>query len=334
MKRFLLFAFLSLVSFSAWSQQDPMFTKYMFNGLAYNPAFAGSPGYMSARMIYRNQWWAFEGAPTTQSFTIHSPVRERVGVGLAVMNDKVGSTGTTSVFGSYAYHIDFGKGRLAIGLQAGVINWRADWDDLKFRDPRGLDQSFNENPTRWLPNFGAGVFYYAPKYYIGFSVPHMLESDLNKTVNENAIKWAKLYRHFFFTTGAAIPISGDMMIFKPSIMIKSVGLLSSFSTDPSDPNRVGAPAEFDIDLSVLFYEAVWFGMSFRSAFAAKQFGGTSSFDSADVWAAYYLHNGLRIGLSYDYTLTQLQDYAKGSFELMLGYDMTYDVKKVTTPRYF
>lgn len=306
----------------------------MFNGLAYNPAFAGSPGYMSARMIYRNQWWAFEGAPTTQSFTIHSPVRERVGVGLAVMNDKVGSTGTTSVFGSYAYHIDFGKGRLAIGLQAGVINWRADWDDLKFRDPRGLDQSFNENPTRWLPNFGAGVFYYAPKYYIGFSVPHMLESDLNKTVNENAIKWAKLYRHFFFTTGAAIPISGDMMIFKPSIMIKSVGLLSSFSTDPSDPNRVGAPAEFDIDLSVLFYEAVWFGMSFRSAFAAKQFGGTSSFDSADVWAAYYLHNGLRIGLSYDYTLTQLQDYAKGSFELMLGYDMTYDVKKVTTPRYF
>ena len=97
---------------------------------------------------------------------------------------------------------------------------------------------------------------------------------------------------------------------------------------------VGAPAQFDLDLSLLFYEALWVGVSFRSAFAAKEFGGSSSFDSADIWVSYYLANGIRIGAAYDYTLTQLQSFAKGSFELMLGYDFSYKTKSVNTPRYF
>lgn len=333
--RKLLFIFTLLTASTiSWGQQDAMFTKYMFNSLAYNPAFAGSPGYMSVRAIYRNQWWAFDGAPESQAFTIHTPFKERVGLGLSVLNDKIGATGSTSVFGNYAYHIPFSKGKLSIGVQAGMINFRARWEELNYKDPRTGDPSFAENPNRYMPNFGAGLFYYAPKYYIGFSVPHLLENDLNTQVNDEAVKWAKLYRHYYFTAGAAFPVNGEALIFKPSILVKSVGLFSDFSTDPSDPTRIGAPMEFDIDLSMMFYQAVWLGVSFRSAFEAKQFGGQSSFDSVDVWAAYYLQNGMRVGVAYDYTVTELQQVARGSFEVMVGFDMSYDVKKVITPRYF
>ncbi len=317
------------------AQQDPMFTKYMFNSLAFNPGFAGSPGYMSARLIYRNQWWSLEGAPTTQSFTIHTPFKERVGLGLTVMNDKIGPSNSSSAFATYAYHLPFGNGKVSIGVQAGMMNWRADWNKLKFKDPQSTDTSYDDdNPNLWLPNFGAGLFYYSQKYYIGLSIPRLLENDINRNVQDGITQWAQLYRHIFLTAGAAFPINGNALVFKPSVLVKSVGLFSSFTNNPNSPNNIGAPTEFEVDLSLLFYDAFWVGTSFRSAFEAKQFGGDSSFDSVDFWIAYYLQRGLRVGAAYDYTLTELQNYAHGSFEIMLGYDMNFRVKRINTPRYF
>ena len=215
------------------------------------------------------------------------------------------------------------------------MNWRADWNKLTFKDPREQDEAFAEaNPSFWLPNFGTGVFYTAPKFYLGFSVPHLINHDLRKNVSDAADIWAKQYRHFFFTAGGTFNLNGDVLIFKPSMLIKTVGLLGNFSSDPSKVGEVSAPVEFDVDLSLMFYQAFWLGVSFRSAFQAQQFGGVSSFDSADVWAAFYLQNGLRIGIGYDYTLTRLQNYAQGSLEVMLGYDFNYVERKVLTPRYF
>ena len=318
-----------------FSQQDPMFTKYMFNSLSFNPAYAGSHDYMSVRLLYRDQWWGTPGAPTSQTFTVHSPVGKRVGLGVGLTNDKIGASGSTTANISYAYRIPFGKGKLNLGLQTGVTNWRADWSVLRYKDPRQQDQVFtNLTENRWLPNFGAGAFYYAPKFYVGFSVPHLINWDLQKTgALPLAGEPAQLYRHFFFHTGMIIPVKGDAIVFKPSLLIKSVGLLSDFSSSPTT-NPVGAPTEFDIDLSLLFYDAFWVGVSFRSAFEARQFGGASSFDSADIWAAFYLFNGIRIGAAYDYTLTPIQEEADGSFEIMLGYDFNYTARKVNTPRYF
>ena len=96
--------------------------------------------------------------------------------------------------------------------------------------------------------------------------------------------------------------------------------------------NVGAPTEFDIDLSLLFYEALWVGASFRSAF--EGFNGDSSFDSADIWVAYFLRNGFRVGAAFDYTLTELQRPAQGSFEVILGYEFSYKESAILTPRYF
>ena len=336
MRKFTLFLSLMLMTLGgALAQQDAMFTKYMFNSLSFNPGFAGSPEYMSVRLLYRNQWWGIDGAPVTQTFSIHSPVSQRVGLGLNVLNDKIGATGSTSVDGSYAYRMPFGNGKLSIGLQTGFVNWRADWSVLNFKDPVEMDQSFqDQGPNYWLFNFGAGLFYYTKDYYIGLSVPRLFNNDLRRDIPEEVDVWARQYRHYYLTAGGAIPINGPALIFKPSILIKSVGLLGDFTPASSNPSRVGAPTEFDLDLSLLFYEALWVGASFRAAFEARQFGGDSSFDSADIWVAFYMMNGTRIGASYDYTLSKLREFAGGSFEIMLGYDFNYRAKKVNTPRYF
>jgi len=317
------------------AQQEPMYTKYMFNSMATNPGYAGSLGYMSTRVLHRQQWIGIDGGPLSQTFTIHSPWKKRVGVGLSVGNDKIGSSGSTILNGVYAYKVPFGEGNLSIGLQAGVMNWRSDFSNLRYKDPAANDEVFMDlGYNRWFPNFGAGLYYSNQKFYLGLSVPRLLGFDLRRADQITSTEWARTYRHYYFTAGGIIPVKGDVILFKPSILIKSVGVLGDFNTNVRDPQKIGAPAEFDIDLSFLFYQALWVGASFRSAIAAQAFGGDSSFDSADIWASYYLRNGLRVGISYDYTLSELNDFTKGTYEVMLGYDFVYNTKKVTTPRYF
>lgn len=314
------------------AQQDAMFTKYMFNTLVYNPAYAGSYEYLSINALHRGQWWGIDGAPTTQSLSVHTPVSERVGLGLSLVNDKIGPTGSTQINAVYAYRIPVGPGKLSIGLQAGVFQWRADWSQLSFFDPQSADPAYREmTPTKWLPNFGAGVYYQAPKFFIGFSSPHLVNYDLRKkeASEPDDLPAAQIYRHYYAFTGMAIPLNGDALVFRPTLLVKNVGL---FGDARNARGRIAAPTEFDLDLSLLFSQKVWLGVSYRSALEA--FDGRSSVDSGDIWASLNLRNGLRIGAAFDYTLSDLQSFAGGSYELMLGYDFSYQVDRIITPRYF
>jgi type IX secretion system PorP/SprF family membrane protein len=317
------------LSTSVFGQQDPMFTKYMFNSLTFNPGYAGSHDHMTLNLIHRQQWVGIEGAPITQSFVLHSPLRnDRVGVGLSVINDNIGAVGTLDVNGSYAYRIPLGKKtKLAVGLQAGVTNWRSDWSKVSRKD--AIDPVFDDNVNKWLPNFGAGLYLQSKKYYIGMGCPKLVEYDLRKADATTTPLYAKSYRHYFATAGLALPLGSDNLIFKPSVLVKSAAWFGSFRKDAAF-NNIGAPTEFDIDMSMFFFQTLWVGLAYRSAIELSK----SSNDSADFWVAYFLKNGMRIGAAYDYTLTDIRKATSGSFEIMLGYEFDYKTKRVVTPRYF
>jgi len=336
MKRFLTILAVLMYFGSAHAQQDPLFTKYMFNSLIFNPAYAGSKDHLSLGILHRSQWVGIDGAPVTQSVTAHTPLKnDRVGVGFSLVNDAIGPTNNLGVNLSYAYRIPVGENgaKLSIGLQGGVENYRGDFNELNTEVQVGADPAFLENPNVWLPNFGAGVYYYSKSFYAGFSSPQLVEYSLrqNNLGGNGANQWARQYRHYFFTAGGAIPLSGEDLIFKPSVLVKNVSLFSGLRKDPEFDN-FSTPTEFDVDVSVFFYQTLWVGLSYRSAF--EDFDETSSFDSIDIWASYFLKNGLRIGAAYDYTLTELSSATSGSFELFLGYEFEYETKKTVTPRYF
>lgn len=327
------------MTFSASGQQDPMFTKYMFNSLVFQPAYAGAKDHLSVTLLHRDQWFGMnggiDGAPVTQSFTVHSPLEnDRVGVGLSVVRDEIGPTNTMSAMASYAYRIPIGQGKLALGVQAGAMNYRTDFSRLNINNP--VDNAFMAamNPNMWLPNVGAGIHYYVQnKFYVGASAPNLLQNTLRENSGNVVIDsvMASQFRHYYLFAGGVIRLN-SLMVFKPSILIKNTGLYGEFKPESNPYRDIGAPTEFDIDLSLMMYDALWVGIAFRSAF--EGFTGTSSWDSGDVWVSYYLRNGFRIGAAYDYTLTDLNDFSQGSFEIMLGYEMNYKTQKIETPRYF
>ena len=138
--------------------------------------------------------------------------------------------------------------------------------------------------------------------------------------------------HYYYFVGTAIPLNGPALVFKPSMLIKNVGW-DKRATKLDAFRDIGAPNEFDIDLSLLFQETLWVGASFRSSWA-KLIDGKSSYDSADIWISLLMKNGFRIGAAYDYPLTELSNVTTGAFEIMVGYEFNFREKRIVTPRYF
>src|SRR3954468_23378393 len=92
------------------AQQAPMYTHYMYNTLVINPGYAGSRDALTVTALHRSQWSDFKGSPSTQTLTMHAPMRnQHIGLGLSVMNDKIGPTNNTSIKADFAYIMQISK---------------------------------------------------------------------------------------------------------------------------------------------------------------------------------------------------------------------------------
>lgn len=311
-------------------QQDPMLTQFSFNSLIFNPACAGTNDHLALSLTHRQQWLGIDGAPVTQALSAHSPLSNgRIAWGGSIVRDKIGPVSTFDLSTAYAYRFQVGNDMiLSAGLQASVANWHGDWFDIILED--GIDEVFQNNQSRWLPNFGAGLFLYNDRFYAGFSSPRLVEHDLRRAAAGAFSFYAKTYRHYYTTVGMTWALDDDeRILLKPALLLKSTGWFSAFRSDASF-QKIGSPTELDLDCSIFFNNTLRLGASWRTAVEMKR----SSAASANVWGAYYLLNGLRFGASYDLTVSKLRQAATNSVEIMVGYEFDIKVKKVSSPRYF
>jgi type IX secretion system PorP/SprF family membrane protein len=306
MRRVRVIVLMILATCSAVAQQHPLFSHYMFNGLYINPAYAGSKEFVSTTLIARKQWTGFEGAPSTQIASLHAPLNNRkVGLGFYISNDKIGITSEMDVYGSYAYHIETENGKLSLGLSGGFSYFKSQLSDLSVWDQD--DPVYEVNSlSNVLPNFGTGIYYYTSKFYAGLSVPQIISYDPDASLSISVDRAHQVARHYFLTSGMIFATRGELK-FRPSFLIKY--------TD-------NAPVQFDINLNTLISEIIWIGVSYRSE------------DAIVALLEYQVNKKLRIGYSYDYTLSEIRNYTSGSHELIIGYDFGFNVKKMKTPRYF
>ena len=84
----------------------PVYSQYLQNGMVINPAYTGTREVLSGTLSYRMQWMGTSGSPLLQSLSVHSPMKnDKVALGLTAQFMKYGATRSTSLYGSYAYHI-------------------------------------------------------------------------------------------------------------------------------------------------------------------------------------------------------------------------------------
>lgn len=293
--------------FQTKAQYQPQFTQYMFNEMIINPAYAGARECLSATALYRNQWAGIEGAPVTESFSIHAPiVNQKMGLGLSIINDKITVMRNTGVFANYAYRIQLPKGKLSFGLQAGFVNHIEKLSELT---PGQLDdpQFASNTPKLILPNAGFGVFYYTPKFYAGISIPKLISntvdaSETKKVTNKaDAANW-----NWHITAGYVANLSESIKL-KPTVMLKKAG---------------GSSVDAELSLNALFNDLVWLGAAYRTE------------DAVSIIAGIQITKQMRFGYAYDYTTSSLKNFNGGSHEITLGYDFSFDKTKIVTPRFF
>jgi type IX secretion system PorP/SprF family membrane protein len=301
---------LTLGSFTIHAQQAPMYTHYMYNTLMVNPAYAGSRDALTVTALYRSQWVDFKGAPVTQTLSMHTPLNnEHIGLGLSVLNDKIGPTNNTSVFADFAFIMKLNeKSKLALGLSAGADIFRADLSPLLLDDQN--DPVFLSNINNHVtPNFGFGAYYSRERFYAGVSVPKLLQNNYSSIDQQNGNTLiGKEQRHYFFIAGAMLKLS-DNLSFKPTTFVKVTA---------------AAPVQADLTGSFIIMKKLLIGAMVRTGDAV---GGLVGLDITDQ---------LHLGYSYDWSYgLKTSRYNKGSHEFVLRYDFIFSSKKqIHSPRYF
>lgn len=293
-----------LVSFATQAQQDPQYTQYMYNTLTINPGYTGSVGTFEAVALHRSQWTGMPGAPETQALTLHTPMpNDRVGLGLSVVNDKLGPSNELYFEGnfSYALPLSYDK-KLAFGLKAGGRLMNVDWSKGRYYDD--IDPLLNNNiESKLKPSLGAGVYLYSDKWYLGASVPSFIRSEYYDDVEE-AVLSDRL--HYYLIGGYVFDLS-DNLKFKPAFLAKAVS---------------GAPITTDVSANFMFQEKFVLGASYRWD------------DSVSALAGFQISNSFYIGYAFDYTVTELNKYNDGSHELVLRYQFMKKASQIKSPRFF
>ncbi|UUC46357.1 PorP/SprF family type IX secretion system membrane protein [Flavobacterium cerinum] len=306
MKKIYLTAFLALIGLNeASAQQDPHYTQYMYNMNVINPAYAGSKETLSFGLLYRKQWVDLEGAPSTATFSGHSPVGKNVGLGLSVISDKIGPVKENNVYADFSYTLNLGgEHKLALGLKAGATFHKVGLlSDVSPFVPDANDPAFAENTSRTFFNVGSGIFYYTQKYYLALSVPNMLKSTY---LDYNGRKFGSDTQHYFVTGGYVFDLNENLK-FKPFFMVKSA---------------FDAPTSLDVSTNFLFHEKFEIGATYRLD------------DSFGAMVNYAITPSLRIGYAYDHIVSDLKVTTPSSHEVILLFDVNFSKKVSRSPRYF
>ncbi|MDD5150918.1 MAG: type IX secretion system membrane protein PorP/SprF [Flavobacterium sp.] len=307
-KNFTLLVLMLLTSI-IYAQQDAQYTQYMYNTIVVNPAYAGSRQAMSVFALHRTQWVGLDGAPVTNTFSIHTPIKDtNLGLGLSIVNDKIGQSIENNIAVDFSYIIPMSDNyKLSFGLNASADLLDVDYSKLTFYNAG--DPRFQNNiDNKFSPNIGVGFYLHSDKTYFGLSAPNLLVTKhFDGTANNNASSFIETQRiHYYFIAGHIYDINEDVK-FKPSVLAKMVQ---------------GAPLQVDLSGNFLINQKFTAGVSYRWDAAVS---GLVGFQIDDSWF---------IGYSYDFETTKLANYNSGSHELFLRYELFKKNNRITSPRFF
>jgi type IX secretion system PorP/SprF family membrane protein len=308
MKKILLLFLASVLWIGAYSQQERQVSQYMFDLVSINPGSAGSTDMISTHAILRQQWVGMPGAPQDLVINMDAPFKlfkAHHGVGLSISDDKLGFNDDINLSLSYAFQFQLGNGKLGLGLSGSFINRKLDPEWIFLNTPQS-----NENdgaiPTgkqsKNVFDLGVGLFYRTDDIYVGISSTHLREGEFTyqkSSTPGSSESTDKLVRHYYLTAGYTMQMANPAFELLPSMMLQSD--LSA--------------TKIDLNATVMYNKKFWAGVSYRVGAAVVGMIGID------------ILNGVKIGYSYDFDTSALDNVSKGSHEIMVGYNFTLGIEK-------
>jgi len=311
MRKILILFITTLLTTVMWSQQDAQYTQYMYNMSVINPAYTtDNLGVLNIGALHRTQWVGVDGAPKSSNLFVHTPLNDKIEVGFSLINDNIGDVvKENNLYADIAYKLNLEEyGNLSFGLKTGVTFFDVNFNDFVLESGDVFtDPDFAENINKSYFNFGVGAYYNKDNYYIGLSIPNILNT---KYLDRDNGKYQGTEQMHVFLTGGYVFEINELFKFKPAIMTKFVK---------------GAPITLDVTANVLYDNRFEFGLGYRieDAFSAM----------VNVRAT----PELRIGYAYDHTVSNLGPFSSGSHEIFVLYD--FDIFNINkgfnkSPRFF
>lgn len=302
MKRIsLLFFFASFIT--AYAQETlPVYQQYLMEGdFLFNPALYGKTDKVVLNMNYQKQFSKFDESPNVQSVGMHANIVDRLGAGISFFRDQNGpiSANGISVGASYFIPIDDDgerKNQFSFGTNLNFYNMNIDWAQLNPEDP-GDPNLYTENGIFMLySNIGMAATYH--NFFAGVSVTDIPLS--NDIPIQNGIEPQPT--KIFLNLGYDAYIGEDFYV-TPSVLAN----LNTNSSRMLDLNVMATAKSEENSFSG--------GVSFRAI--KNRFGNQNLSFSPIIKATV---NNFFFGATYNFGLSDIQEYAGNSFMLGIGYN--------------
>lgn len=257
----------------SFAQQTPVFSEYHFSPFTINPAYAG----LASKQVALTHNGSFiEGAPSTSVLNYSSDINySKIGYGFVAMNDEIGVTKNTSLYGAFSYRIEFDHineradweiydmNVLSFGLTAGIQLYRENLQEL------GIDNdiNFQQNTNIVIPTIGAGIIYNRANFFIGISSPNLIGTALATDNTVNIVPAFYTYSGFRFYTSKF-----ERFMLKPSILVKM---------------QNGSPLQLDFNIAGVYKQKFEIGFGYRTT------------SSLSALIGFKLKNGFKIMYSYN-----------------------------------
>ncbi|MFH0895509.1 MAG: type IX secretion system membrane protein PorP/SprF [Bacteroidota bacterium] len=300
-KRFYITVTLAMFAGFVSAQNDIQLSQQNFSRITYNPAATGNSEYLNVALFAREQWLGYDNAPSTQVLNAHKYFdKYKLGVGLQVVNDKLGIENTFNIKMAYAYHVWLqDKMILSFGLSAGIIYKNLDGTNMILQEAND-PLAFYGKSSKLKPDFDFGVELNTPSYGFGASTTH-LHTGLKGSDNFNMPRHYYLYGKYNYKPTEDITV------------IPQLGLNSTQYITIFEVNVVGN-----------YKDLFWAGCSWRRK------------DAFVIMAGAKIHPMLKIGYAYDIGMGPVKSYSSGSHEIMLigKFNALNSKYYKKTPRFF
>jgi len=294
-----------------FGQQDAQYTQYMYNTFSVNPAYAGSREVLSISALHRSQWVGRDGAPNTQTLSVHGPSSDKVGLGLSIVHDEIGNNTNQNTYidAAFSYTLKTSNNnKLSFGLKAGGHLLNLDFNNLRNFSAGGTAIIDSDLYKKFTPNFGAGLYYHNDQFYAGLSIPNFMQTEHFDSAdgNDNLVSVDRMT--WYLISGYVIEMSSALK-FKPAFLLKATS---------------GAPLQADISANFLLNDKFSMGAAYRWDAALSALFG------------FQMTPEFMLGLAYDSDISELggTKFNNGSFEVFLRYEFIKKDKIDLTPRFF